>query len=564
MFPRPFLHCTALAAFVVALALPRPCHADTVTVTVDEWNHANNGCSICGAYGYSCAGCGNEPFATSASFTDPTPDGATVTQVRVTTKGVKSGSATWWFQLNGTTVVSGATDPNGNNNNCGSCLTADYDSPTHAAFPNYVYGGTNTLTLSYNVSQAYSLAYIDITLTYEFCEDLDGDGYHGDACGQGDDCDDADPDVNPGQVETCNGVDDDCDGEVDEQDADGCTLYSRDDDGDGYGVTGDVSCLCAAAAPYDAIVDGDCDDAGPDVNPGAPETCNGVDDDCDGAPGADEADQDGDGFMACDGDCLDTDASVHPGATELCDGLDNTCDGNLPADEFDADGDGYMGCEGDCDDGNTDAHPAGTEVCDGADNDCDGSIDGADAVDALEWYLDADGDGYGDGAVLQLDCEQPDDNVAVAGDCDDADPAIHPDAEETCDGIDNDSDLATDELGDLDGDGYSICDDDCDDAEPAVYPGNPEACDGLDNDCDETTDEELDGDGDLLSVCDGDCDDDEPAMFPGNPEVCDGLDNDCDGAPGVDEDDLDGDGQRICEGECDDDDPSTFDGAAEL
>ena len=523
MFPRPFLHCTALAAFVVALALPRPCHADTVTVTVDEWNHANNGCSICGAYGYSCAGCGNEPFATSASFTDPTPDGATVTQVRVTTKGVKSGSATWWFQLNGTTVVSGATDPNGNNNNCGSCLTADYDSPTHAAFPNYVYGGTNTLTLSYNVSQAYSLAYIDITLTYEFCEDLDGDGYHGDACGQGDDCDDADPDVNPGQVETCNGVDDDCDGEVDEQDADGCTLYSRDDDGDGfglsgdlaclcvaaapydatvdgdcddtapdinpgapetcsgvdddcdgevdeqdadgctlysrdddgdgYGVTGDVSCLCAAAAPYDAIVDGDCDDAGPDVNPGAPETCNGVDDDCDGAPGADEADQDGDGFMACDGDCLDTDASVHPGATELCDGLDNTCDGNLPADEFDADGDGYMGCEGDCDDGNTDAHPAGTEVCDGADNDCDGSIDGADAVDALEWYLDADGDGYGDGAVLQLDCEQPDDNVAVAGDCDDADPAIHPDAEETCDGIDNDCDLATDELGDLDGDG---------------------------------------------------------------------------------------------------------------
>jgi N-acetylneuraminic acid mutarotase len=38
-------------------------------------------------------------------------------------------------------------------------------------------------------------------------------------------------------------------------------------------------------------------------------------------------DHDGDGFTECEGDCDDTRANVHPGATESCDGLDNDCDG---------------------------------------------------------------------------------------------------------------------------------------------------------------------------------------------------------------------------------------------
>jgi hypothetical protein len=59
----------------------------------------------------------------------------------------------------------------------------------------------------------------DVTLTYEFCEDLDGDGYYGDACGQGDDCGDADPDVNPGAEEIC---DDDGDDDDDDDDPADC------------------------------------------------------------------------------------------------------------------------------------------------------------------------------------------------------------------------------------------------------------------------------------------------------------------------------------------------------
>ena len=41
------------------------------------------------------------------------------------------------------------------------------------------------------------------------------------------------------------------------------------------------------------------------------------------------ADLDGDGYTACSGDCDDTQASAHPGAPELCDGIDNDCDGTV-------------------------------------------------------------------------------------------------------------------------------------------------------------------------------------------------------------------------------------------
>ena len=93
----------------------------------------------------------------------------------------------------------------------------------------------------------------------------------------------------------------------------------------------------------------DCDDADPDVFPGAGEACNAVDDDCDGE--TDEGvqalyyvDEDGDGYgtpdtvEACEppddtvdngADCDDTDASAHPGAEERGNGADDDCDGEV-------------------------------------------------------------------------------------------------------------------------------------------------------------------------------------------------------------------------------------------
>jgi fibro-slime domain-containing protein len=281
------------------------------------------------------------------------------------------------------------------------------------------------------------------------------------------------------------------------------------------------------------------------------------------------ADGDGDGYGDLDcgeGDCDDTDPAVNPDATEVCDGVDNDCDGVID-DGFDLDGDGVTTCEGDCDDDDADAYPGADEICDGVDNDCDGDVDEDDAIDASDWYLDADGDGYGDPAWTETACAAPADHVANADDCDDTDPAVNPAAAELCNGIDDDCDgqLLPDEV-DADGDGSMLCDGDCDEANAQVFPGAPELCDQLDNDCDQLVDEDVDEDTDAdgYNSCQGDCDNANPAVFPGAPELCDGLDNDCDGQLPPAEQDLDGDGHMGCDDDCDDTDPGAYPGAAEI
>lgn len=85
-----------------------------------------------------------------------------------------------------------------------------------------------------------------------------------------------------------------------------------------------------------------------------------------------DADLDGLG-KACD--CDDRDGGVYPGAPELCDGLDNDCDGLVPARELDADGDGFSECGGDCDDREALVSPDALEIPRNAvDENCDGSL----------------------------------------------------------------------------------------------------------------------------------------------------------------------------------------------
>ena len=187
-----------------------------------------------------------------------------------------------------------------------------------------------------------------------------------------------------------------------------------------------------------------------------------------------------------------------------------------------------------------------------------GEEDTAEPLDSDD-AVDADDDGYTDDV-----------------DCDDGDPAVHPDADELCNGEDDDCDTQIDEDAvdagtwhpDADEDGHGSGDtslavvsceapeghvdsaDDCLDDDPSVSPSAEEVCDGIDNDCDDSVDEELlldlftdadgDGHGDPgapvqaceleagLSEGDGDCDDTDGSVYPEAPEVCgDGVVNDC-------------------------------------
>ena len=130
-------------------------------------------------------------------------------------------------------------------------------------------------------------------------------------------------------TEICNGLDDNCNGSADEG-------LSVDFDGDGHYTP--ASCFLPAD---------DCDDLNPSRFPGNTETCDGIDNDCDGVVPFDETDDDGDGQAECHGDCDDTDDGRFLGNAEVCDGVDSDCDGVLPTDETDPDGDDIAECEGD-------------------------------------------------------------------------------------------------------------------------------------------------------------------------------------------------------------------------
>jgi hypothetical protein len=90
-------------------------------------------------------------------------------------------------------------------------------------------------------------------------------------------------------------------------------------------------------------------------------------------------DIDGDSYTACDGDCNDNDPDINPSVIESCDNIDNNCNGTID-EGFDSDNDGYTTCDGDCDDSKQKINPSAVEICtDYFDNDCDGDIDKVDS-----------------------------------------------------------------------------------------------------------------------------------------------------------------------------------------
>src|SRR4030095_10699518 len=159
----------------------------------------------------------------------------------------------------------------------------------------------------------------------------------------------------------------------------------------------------------------------------------------------------------------------------------------------------------DCNDDNPNVKPGATEICDGLDNDCDGQDD--EGFVKSFWYLDEDGDGFGDPShpyVFNPSCSQPAGYVANFNDCDDS-------------RFQGSGFIV---YVDQDGDGYhgyayTVCNEmignttlgfDCNDGDNTIHAGAIEVCDGKDNDCDGLIDED----------CSPACTDETPPTFTGS------------------------------------------------
>jgi hypothetical protein len=189
------------------------------------------------------------------------------------------------------------------------------------------------------------------------------------------------------------------------------------------------------------------------------------------------------------------------------------CSGKLYYLDGDADGFGrdtfsMLGCDtgppmayaavaGDCDDYRKTTYPGAPELCNMRDDDCDLEID-EDAL-PVELWPDADGDGYYDARTEKvgepkIGCAGLKGWAAYPGDCKPEDPAVHAEAEEVCNNIDDDCDGDVDErVRPTCGEGW------CRREAPGCdlqycMPGEPakEKCNFLDDDCDGLTDEDLD------------------------------------------------------------------------
>ena len=377
--------------------------------------------------------------------------------------------------------------------------------------------------------------------------DADGDGANSIECG-GNDCDDEDANRYPGNTEVCDPEDHD-------EDCDPNTFGVRDADMDGF-----PDATCCNEGETGPVCGTDCDDTLAIVHPTEAESCDTLDNDCDGMADegvsitfTEDADRDGHGssapgaatmigcvapmgFSETADDCDDSNSGVNPGLPEQCDSndVDENCDGiTNPAELCTCTGDQSRDCIEEvgacragrqvCVDGEWSACSIAPtpETCNGVDDDCDNEVD--DGV-TVTCYEDADNDTYPRaGAPPQELCPSPariefgqcpigttSRAPADGTDCNETDPSVNPGRTEICNMVDDNCNSSTDEgvsitcYTDNDGDTWARSD--------TELQRCPDASRGIVGGCPVGTTNRLSG---TL-----DCDDTESSISPGAAEIC--------------------------------------------
>ncbi|MBK8683322.1 MAG: putative metal-binding motif-containing protein [Bacteroidetes bacterium] len=104
---------------------------------------------------------------------------------------------------------------------------------------------------------------------------------------------------------------------------------------------------------------------------------------------------------------------------------------------------GFVADSSDCNDADNSMYPTAIDICNGIDDNCNGLID-EDAI-FIAYYLDADGDGFGDAETEEMFCDIPFGYVTDNTDCDDTNENIYPGATEILNGLDDNCDGVIDE-----------------------------------------------------------------------------------------------------------------------
>ena len=321
--------------------------------------------------------------------------------------------------------------------------------------------------------------------------------------------------------EECNGLDDDCDQQVDEDIPQmDCEVPNAFGTCRGTFLCQDSNLIC-------------------DAPQAKPETCNGLDDDCDGDTDEDFLDTNGNGLADCQEEDDDGDGVLD--WQDNCDKIYNPGQKDYDSDQMgdicDPDDDNDMSKDvDDCEPFNQWVYPGAVEQCDGMDNNCDEEIDEnypdfdldglADCVDVDD---DNDGmddefdncpflfnpgqlntDGFPDGGD---ECDPDDDNDGILDENDNCSTDYNPLQTDT--NLDGIGDVCQ---GDKDGDGIDDEFDNC----PLVF--NPDQL-NMDEDLfGNACDDDDDGDAEIDAT---DCEPLNPAVNHYAIEVCDGLDNNC-------------------------------------